>query len=74
MASLGLTGHEHSSIRGRAKGVAQGFAQGKTVQVIVRTEDGQERDLTATVRLDTPMELEYFRHGGILQYVLRQLA
>jgi aconitate hydratase len=36
--------------------------------------DGTVKQFDATVRIDTPQEIEYFRHGGILQYVLRQLA
>ena len=43
-------------------------------EVTVRVDqDGQSRELTATVRIDTPAEAAYFRHGGILPYVLRQL-
>ena len=41
-------------------------------RVIVR-RDGKEQSFAALVRLDTAMELEYFRHGGILHYVLRQM-
>ena len=37
-------------------------------------EDGKVKTFTARVRIDTPQEVEYYRHGGILQYVLRQLA
>jgi aconitate hydratase len=37
-------------------------------------EDGSEITFKAEVRLDTPKEIEYYRHGGILHYVLRQLA
>ena len=46
----------------------------KTVEVVVRSEDGSTKTFTARVRIDTPKELEYYRHGGILQYVLRNLA
>jgi aconitate hydratase len=42
------------------------------VTVHVRPDDGQERTFTAIVRIDTPTEREYYRHGGILPYVLRQ--
>jgi aconitate hydratase len=72
--SLGLDGHEVFAVEGLADGVARGFADGKTVQVTARAEDGREARFEAVVRLDTPMELEYFRHGGILQYVLRGLV
>ena len=44
-------------------------------EVTVRAKaNGSERGFTADVRIDTPAEAEYYRHGGILQYVLRQLA
>jgi aconitate hydratase len=71
--SLGLTGHESISIDGIATGLANRFADGKSVCVRALAADGTERDFLAKVRLDTPQEMEYFRHGGILQYVLRKL-
>jgi aconitate hydratase len=40
----------------------------------VRRKDGREEQVPLTLRIDTPIEVEYFRHGGILPYVLRQLA
>ncbi len=67
-ASLGLTGHETFSIEGLNNGDA------RQVKVSVRKEDGSHNSFTALVRIDTPKEAEYCRHGGILQYVLRQLA
>ncbi len=69
-ASLGLTGTETFSI----SGIASGLAPMKKVQVEVTDEGGKTRSFEATVRIDTPNELDYYRHGGILQYVLRQLA
>ena len=67
-ADLDLTGEEIYSITGLEGG------QELPRQVTVRVEtDGQARDLTATVRIDTPAEAAYFQHGGILPYVLRQL-
>jgi aconitate hydratase len=42
--------------------------------VSIRYRDGSSRDVEVDVRIDTADELEYFRHGGILQYVVRQLA
>ena len=71
--SLKLTGEETYDIVGLAAGVASGFADGRTVQVVARRDGGGQTAFTATVRIDTPQEVEYFRHGGILQYVLRQL-
>jgi aconitate hydratase len=41
--------------------------------VCAKRADGSEREFRCTVRIDTPQEREYYRHGGILQYVLRQL-
>jgi aconitate hydratase len=66
--SLSLTGEELYSITGLAGGSLPR-------EVTVRAEaDDRTREFTATVRIDTPAEAAYFRHGGILQYVLRQLA
>jgi len=66
--SLGLTGREVFSIEGLGDGSA------KLVTVSAVAEDGSEKRFQARVRIDTPQEVEYYRHGGILQYVLRQLA
>jgi aconitate hydratase len=49
------------------------FAGGKTIEVRA-TANGSAKEFKATVRIDTPQEILYFEHGGILQYVLRQLA
>ena len=67
--SLGLTGEETYAI----EGVAAELVPGMTVNV---TASGETRATTfpALVRIDTPDEAEYYRHGGILQFVLRQLA
>jgi aconitate hydratase len=67
--SLGLTGHEVLHITGMA-----GADEQLPREVTVRAEgDDGTREFTATVRIDTPKEADYFRHGGILQYVLRQV-
>ena len=50
-----------------------GFAGGKEVTVVATTADGTEHRFTVTVRIDTPQEIRYYQHGGILPYVLRQL-
>jgi len=68
VASLGLSGREVFDFVGLDGGGA------KTVTVIARSEDGSSKSFRARVRIDTPKELEYYRHGGILQYVLRSLA
>jgi aconitate hydratase len=66
--SLGLTGREVFDIGGLSSGDA------KQVSVTATPPDGKPISFTARVRIDTPKEREYYRHGGILQYVLRQLA
>ncbi|AGA30626.1 aconitate hydratase AcnA [Singulisphaera acidiphila] len=70
---LGLTGEEVFSIVGLAEGIANGFANGRDVTVVAERADGQTHQFTATVRIDTPQEIRYYEHGGILPYVLRQL-
>jgi aconitate hydratase len=67
-ASLGLTGRESYDFVGLDGGGA------KTVGVVARADDGKVTQFTARLRIDTPKELEYYRHGGILQYVLRSLV
>jgi len=69
-ASLKLTGTESFSI----VGIASGLKPRGDVRVVVKGADGQSRDFTATVRIDTPEELVAFGHGGILPYVVRQLV
>jgi aconitate hydratase len=71
--SLGLTGHEIFEITGLAAGAGNGFKSGRDIAVRARRDDGTTAEFQARVRLDTPQEVEYYRHGGILHYVLRQL-
>jgi aconitate hydratase len=71
--TLGLTGEEVFEVEGLAEAGESGFAGGRDVTVRARRPDGVERVFQATVRIDTPQEALYYRHGGILQYVLRQL-
>ena len=66
--SLGLTGHEIFNIEGVAS-----LAPGRTITVRAKSPDGKEKEFTATARVDTPEEVSYYQHGGILQYVLRQM-
>jgi len=70
-ASLGLTGKETFHIAG-VKSSLNGGARKATVRAV--SDDGTEKTFTAVVRVDTPQEVEYYRNGGILPYVLRQLA
>jgi aconitate hydratase len=71
--SLGLTGEEVYAIEGLADVLADEFKSGREVTVVADTGDGNEHQFTATVRIDTPQEIRYYEHGGILPYVLRQL-
>ncbi len=66
--SLGLTGEETY----RIEGIAAGVKPGARLQVTASGPAGEKR-FTATARIDTPDEAEYYRHDGILQFVLRQL-
>ncbi|MFZ0704487.1 MAG: aconitate hydratase, partial [Candidatus Korobacteraceae bacterium] len=68
----GLTGEETYDIVGLTH-VLENFAPGKTVKVRAKKADGSVVEIDATVRIDTPQEVLYYKHGGILQYVLRQL-
>ena len=67
-STLGLTGEETYSVADLAKAIPT-----RKVMVGARRNDGTVREFEATVRIDTPQEREYYRHGGILPYVLRQL-
>ncbi len=67
--TLELTGFETYTI----EGIADGVAPGQPVTVRARRDDGTERVFTAISRIETPDEVAYYRHGGILPYVLRQL-
>ena len=67
--SLGLTGLEVFDF----EGLAQNFEPRKKIKVRARNGAGKTTDFTALVRVDTPFEVAYYQHGGILQYVLRQM-
>ena len=67
--SLRLTGEEIFSIAG----IVDGLSPGKELEVICIRTDGSRFSFFASTRIDTPNELEYYRHGGILQYVMRSL-
>jgi aconitate hydratase len=68
-SSLGLTGLETIAIHG----ISEGLVPGKTLKVVA-TRAGSEITFSVRCRVDTPVEVEYILHGGILQYVLRQMA
>jgi aconitate hydratase len=65
--SLGLTGTEVFSI----SGISSGLTPGGRVAVTARSVDGQVRTFEAVVRFNSKVELDYYRHGGILPRVLR---
>jgi aconitate hydratase len=67
--NLGLTGQETYSI----PGLNDSIAPGQTLHVIVEAPDGGRREFSAVARLNSAVEVEYYRHGGILQAVLRQM-
>jgi len=64
---LGLSGREQFTLRVPAGGT---FAPGSAVEVVARSEDGRERTFTVTCRLNSPTELDYYRAGGVLPYVM----
>jgi aconitate hydratase len=68
--SLGLTGFEEYKI----EGVRDAMLEKKDAIVSATAPDGSVKTFPVRVRIDTPMEVEYYRHGGILPFVLRQLA
>ena len=72
--SLSLTGEEVYDFHGLTSLLAARLAGTRTLEVKATAADGTVKMFTAKVRIDTPQEIEYFEHGGILQYVLRQLA
>ena len=67
--SLGLTGFETYDI----EGISKGLKPGARLSVKARGQNNIEKTFTVTARIDTPNELDYYRHGGILQYVVRSL-
>jgi aconitate hydratase len=66
--SLGLTGKESFDVAGLTDGLVD------MTRVTATAADGKQITFEARVRIDTPQEYEYYCHGGILHYVLRQLA
>jgi aconitate hydratase len=67
--SLGLTGREEYSV----EGIAGELRPGKPMTVTARRDDGTEKRFTVTARLDSDTDVDYYRHGGVLNFVLRQL-
>ena len=69
-ASLALTGAELFSL----KGLERSIAPRQTLSLLIKYPSGEEKEVPVLLRIDTPIEVDYYRHGGILQYVLRQLT
>lgn len=69
---LGLTGTEHFDVLGLATAVASDFTGGRRLQVVAQEGTRWQR-FDVEARIDTPRELDYYRHGGILQFVVRSL-
>jgi aconitate hydratase len=69
LQALGLTGYENFDV----VGIDAGLKLRQDVLVRAQPDNGSAREFTVTCRIDTPAELDYYRHGGILEYVLRQL-
>ena len=67
--SLGLTGFETYEITG----ISNGLSVGKELTAKAKSDDGRIKEFKVTCRIANPAELDYYRHGGILEYVLRQL-
>ncbi|MGN6578681.1 MAG: aconitate hydratase AcnA [Bordetella sp.] len=67
--SLGITGKETFDI----SGLEQGIKPMQNVTLTIHRPDGSKQDVTLLLRIDTPIEVDYYKHGGILPFVLRQL-
>ncbi|MFO0417656.1 MAG: aconitase family protein, partial [Pseudomonadota bacterium] len=67
--SLGLTGTEEFAL----KGTERGITPGQDLTLVIKRADGSTAEVSVTLRVDTPIEVEYFKHGGILPYVLGRL-
>jgi aconitate hydratase len=67
--SLGLDGSEKFSITG----LSDAIKPGQQVTLEIEKANGEKRILPVRLRIDTPIEIDYYRHGGILPFVLRQL-
>jgi aconitate hydratase len=67
--TLGLDGTETFEIVGLDGGVKPR----QKVTLVIKRADGETKEVPVTLRIDTPIEIDYYQHGGILPYVLRQL-
>ncbi|MFL9963578.1 aconitate hydratase AcnA [Paraburkholderia sediminicola] len=67
--SLGITGEETYDI----EGLGEDFKPQQEVTLVIRSKDGSEKRVQVLLRIDTPIEVDYYKHGGILPFVLRSL-
>ena len=67
--SLGLDGSETYSITG----LSDSIQPGQKLSLEIRRANGETQTVPVKLRIDTPIEIDYYRHGGILQFVLREL-
>ena len=67
--SLGITGEETYDI----EGLGADFKPQQEVTLVIRGKDGKEKRVPVLLRIDTPIEVDYYKHGGILPFVLRSL-
>ena len=66
---LGLDGSETFTL----EGITAGLAPQQQLTLQIKRTDGSKRSVPVLCRIDTPIEIEYYRHGGILPYVLREI-
>jgi aconitate hydratase len=66
---LGLRGDERFDVRG----IEAGLKPQQKMTLVIHAADGQRREIEVLSRIDTPIEVDYFHHGGILPYVLREI-
>jgi aconitate hydratase len=55
-------------------GLSEGIEPGQMVTLVITRKDGSEEEVPVKLRIDTPIEIDYYRHGGILPFVLRELV
>ena len=67
--SLGLNGSEVYSVTG----LSESIQPGQNVTLEIKRANGESQNVPVKLRIDTPIEIDYYRHGGILQFVLREL-
>jgi aconitate hydratase len=67
--SLGIKGDEEFDL----VGVEGGIKPQMDVTLVIKRKDGTKKEVTVLLRIDTPIEVDYYLHGGILPYVLREL-